>query len=221
MNRVRFGAVPYEAAFAKRGTITIDWQTDGKHYQYWSRTDADGRFTIRNARPGDYTLYAFTDGVLGDFSHAEVRVEASKTVDLGELTWTPVRTAGSFGRSASPIAARGIPATATITGSGGSTTSIPKNSPTTLISSSARVTGGAIGIRPSLRGPTARAAGRARPGGSGLTWPVPRAPRRCGWRFAAPAAVRSMSQSTGSLSAAPASCLSRVSCTATGSVATP
>ncbi len=88
---VGLAQAPYEAVFAKRGAITIDWQTDGKHYQYWSRADADGRFTIRNARPGDYTLYAFTNGVLGDFSHAEVRVEAGKTVDLGELTWTPVR----------------------------------------------------------------------------------------------------------------------------------
>ncbi len=87
----RFAQAPYEAVFANRGAITIDWQTDGKHYQYWSRADADGRFTIRNARPGDYTLYAFTDGVLGDFSHARVRVDAGKTVDLGELTWTPVR----------------------------------------------------------------------------------------------------------------------------------
>jgi rhamnogalacturonan endolyase len=82
---------PYQAEFAKRGPITIDWQTDGKHYQYWVRADAAGRFTIPNARPGTYTLYAFTDGVLGEFSRAEVRVDAGKTTDLGDLVWTPVR----------------------------------------------------------------------------------------------------------------------------------
>ena len=81
---------PYQADFGK-GPITIDWQTDGKHYQYWARADASGRFTIPNARPGAYTLYAFTDGVLGEFSRADVRVEAGKTTDLGDLTWTPVR----------------------------------------------------------------------------------------------------------------------------------
>ena len=82
---------PYPAHFDRGGPITIDWQTDGKHYQYWTRADAAGQFTIRNARPGLYTLYAFTDGALGDFSRADVRVEAEKTTDLGELTWTPVR----------------------------------------------------------------------------------------------------------------------------------
>ena len=52
----RLAAPPYPVEFAKAATITIDWQTDGKHYQYWARADATGRFTIPNARPG--TLYA-------------------------------------------------------------------------------------------------------------------------------------------------------------------
>jgi rhamnogalacturonan endolyase len=82
---------PYEATFGKKAATTIDWQTDGKHYQYWSKTDADGRFTIPGARPGNYTLYAFTDGVLGDYSRADVRVEAGGKTDLGELKWAPVR----------------------------------------------------------------------------------------------------------------------------------
>ena len=61
---------PMRRNSASGGPITIDWQTDGKHYQYWARADAAGRFTIPNARPGVYTLYAFTDGVLGEFSRA-------------------------------------------------------------------------------------------------------------------------------------------------------
>jgi rhamnogalacturonan endolyase len=81
---------PYEARF-DRGPLTIDWQIDGKHYQYWARADAAGRFTIPNVRPGVYTLYAFANGVLGDFSRADVRVESGKTADLGQMTWTPVR----------------------------------------------------------------------------------------------------------------------------------
>jgi rhamnogalacturonan endolyase len=82
---------PYSAQFERGGPITIDWQTDGKRYQYWARADATGRFAIPHARAGVYMLHAFTDGVLGDFSRADVRVEAGKATDLGPLTWTPVR----------------------------------------------------------------------------------------------------------------------------------
>ena len=82
---------PYEATFEKGGPMTIDWQIDGKHYQYWAKADAEGRFTIANARPGTYTLYAYTDGVLGDFSRASVNVDAGKSTALGDLDWVPVR----------------------------------------------------------------------------------------------------------------------------------
>jgi rhamnogalacturonan endolyase len=70
---------------------TFDWQTDGKHYQYWSRADASGHFDILNARPGTYTLYAYTDGVLGEFTQADLRIMAGERVDLGRLIWKPVR----------------------------------------------------------------------------------------------------------------------------------
>jgi rhamnogalacturonan endolyase len=82
---------PYEATFGKQKPTFIDWQTDGKHYQYWARADAGGRFTIPNARPGTYTLYAFTDGILGTYNRAGVQVEAGKQTELGDLKWTPVR----------------------------------------------------------------------------------------------------------------------------------
>ncbi len=88
---VGLAQAPYEAQFKKSGPTTIDWQTDGKHYEYWVRADTTGRFTIPNARPGNYMLYAFTDGVLGDFSRSDVHVEAGKTTELGQLTWTPMR----------------------------------------------------------------------------------------------------------------------------------
>jgi len=82
---------PYQGVDLARKPITIDWQTDGKHYQYWTRADATGAFTIPNARPGKYVLYAFNNGILGDFSHADVSVTAGQTLNLGTLTWTPVR----------------------------------------------------------------------------------------------------------------------------------
>lgn len=68
-----------------------DWQTDAKHYQFWARGDAQGRFSIPNVRPGTYTLHALADGVLGEFMRTDVRVAAGQVLELGKLTWQPVR----------------------------------------------------------------------------------------------------------------------------------
>jgi rhamnogalacturonan endolyase len=69
----------------------IDWQLDGKHYQHWVPAKEDGRFEIPHARPGTYVLHAFSDGVLGEFSKDGVAVQAGRALDLGTLTWTPIR----------------------------------------------------------------------------------------------------------------------------------
>jgi rhamnogalacturonan endolyase len=71
-------------------TIT-NWQRDAKFYQFWTKGNADGTFEIAKVRPGKYTLYAFTDGVLGEYQQAGIVVEAGKPLDLGKITWTPVR----------------------------------------------------------------------------------------------------------------------------------
>lgn len=70
---------------------TIDWQSDGKFYQYWVPAGADGRFAIPHVRPGTYTLHAFADGILGEYAKADVQVTAGKPLDLGALAWKPVR----------------------------------------------------------------------------------------------------------------------------------
>ena len=69
----------------------IDWQRDGRFYQYWTRGEADGRFTLAAVRPGTYTLHAFADGVLGEYAEANVTITAGKTLDLGAIAWRPVR----------------------------------------------------------------------------------------------------------------------------------
>jgi rhamnogalacturonan endolyase len=73
------------------GPRQIDWQTDAKHYQFWVRGADDGTFAIPNVHPGTYTLRAIADGVLGEFARADVVVSAGQTLDLGALSWVPVR----------------------------------------------------------------------------------------------------------------------------------
>ncbi len=67
------------------------WQRDAKHYQFWTKGEADGSFTLQNVRPGRYTLRAFADGILGEFVRTDVEVSADGTLDLGRLAWTPRR----------------------------------------------------------------------------------------------------------------------------------
>jgi len=69
----------------------ITWQNDAKHYEFWTRGDAKGNFTIPNVRPGHYTLHAIADGVLGEFDLSNVTVSAGTTLKLGKLIWQPVR----------------------------------------------------------------------------------------------------------------------------------
>jgi rhamnogalacturonan endolyase len=90
--RVMAGLAQPAYAPGGRGGTRITWQTDAKHYQFWSwGLNADGTFTIPKVSPGSYTLYAFADGVLGEFAKAGVQVRPGETVDVGELPWEPVR----------------------------------------------------------------------------------------------------------------------------------
>ena len=87
-----------------------NWQEQARGYQFWTRADAAGNFTIPKVRAGAYTLYAFNDGAVGEFSKNAVTVSGGARTSLGELTWnvphrgrsiaweigTPDRTAREF-----------------------------------------------------------------------------------------------------------------------------
>jgi rhamnogalacturonan endolyase len=73
------------------GGRLVDWAHDAKFYEFWTDGSEDGKFTIENVRPGNYTLHAFADGVLGEFAKMEITVEAGKTLDLNKIEWKPVR----------------------------------------------------------------------------------------------------------------------------------
>ncbi|MDP4290246.1 MAG: polysaccharide lyase family 4 protein [Bacteroidota bacterium] len=71
--------------------VITDWQRDGKFYQFWNGGKADGSFELTKVRPGHYTLHAMADGVLGEYIVKDVVVEAGKPLNLGKMTWTPLR----------------------------------------------------------------------------------------------------------------------------------
>lgn len=64
-----------------------NWQFESLHYQFWVKADAGGRFSIPHVRPGRYTLYAFAEGAVGEFSRKDVVVKAGQTTELGVVRW--------------------------------------------------------------------------------------------------------------------------------------
>ena len=63
----------------------IDWQTDAKHYEFWTRGEENGAFRIPNVPPGTYTLHAIADGDLGEFAKTDLTVAPGKPLALGNL----------------------------------------------------------------------------------------------------------------------------------------
>lgn len=39
-------------------------------YQFWVNTDEKGSYDISNIRPGDYDMYAWVPGFIGEFHNA-------------------------------------------------------------------------------------------------------------------------------------------------------
>src|ERR1700756_4200378 len=58
----------------------VDWQKDARSYQFWIRAGENGTFNIPNVLPGKYTLHAFADGVLGEFSKTDITITPEQTV---------------------------------------------------------------------------------------------------------------------------------------------
>ncbi len=78
-------------AFRGGFPVQVDWQRDAKFYQFWTRADTAGRFSIPNVRPGNYTLRAIAEGVIGEFAFTNVTVTGGQLQQLGTLTWQPAR----------------------------------------------------------------------------------------------------------------------------------
>lgn len=68
------------------------WQRESKGYQFWTTSDDEGHFTIKNIRPGNYDLYAWVPGFIGDYRYnTTLNITAGHDVDVGELVYEPPR----------------------------------------------------------------------------------------------------------------------------------
>ncbi|KAH9626558.1 hypothetical protein KSS87_005538 [Heliosperma pusillum] len=68
------------------------WQTECKGYQFWTTADENGFFSISGIREGDYNLYAWVPGFIGDYKRdAAITITAGCDVELGDLLFEPPR----------------------------------------------------------------------------------------------------------------------------------
>ncbi|XP_051126644.1 probable rhamnogalacturonate lyase B [Andrographis paniculata] len=71
---------------------TGSWQTEGKGYQFWTTSDEKGNFSITNIRAGDYCLYAWIPGFIGDYRHGkQITTTPGVSIDIGNLLYEPPR----------------------------------------------------------------------------------------------------------------------------------
>ena len=59
-------------------------------YQFWTLTDANGDFELKNVRPGDYNLFAYAKaGEVTDMLEQDDIVVSAGDNNLGTINWTP------------------------------------------------------------------------------------------------------------------------------------
>ncbi|XP_061336887.1 probable rhamnogalacturonate lyase B [Gastrolobium bilobum] len=68
------------------------WQKESKGYQFWTRTDSNGYFVIKNIVPGVYNLYGWVPGFIGDYKYyAQITITPGCTIKLDSLVYSPPR----------------------------------------------------------------------------------------------------------------------------------
>ncbi|KAL8232652.1 hypothetical protein R6Q57_002430 [Mikania cordata] len=68
------------------------WQHENKGYQFWSKTDVEGRFLIKNILAGTYNVYAWVHGFIGDYKNAStITITPDCDINVGDLVFEPPR----------------------------------------------------------------------------------------------------------------------------------
>ncbi|CAI9266406.1 unnamed protein product [Lactuca saligna] len=68
------------------------WQRECKDYQFWTKTDENGVFSITNIRTGNYNIYAWVPGFIGDYRNDDaITITAGCDINVGTLVYEPPR----------------------------------------------------------------------------------------------------------------------------------
>ncbi|KAL8096326.1 hypothetical protein AgCh_037332 [Apium graveolens] len=68
------------------------WQRECKDYQFWTKTDETGTFSLKNIRIGNYNLYAWVPGFIGDYKYdVLITISEGCDIDVKELVYEPPR----------------------------------------------------------------------------------------------------------------------------------
>ncbi|KAJ8562586.1 hypothetical protein K7X08_031038 [Anisodus acutangulus] len=68
------------------------WQIENKGYQFWTQTDTEGYFLINNIIPGNYSLYAWVPGFIGDYKYEDyINITPGSRTRLHTLVYDPPR----------------------------------------------------------------------------------------------------------------------------------
>ncbi|KAL1349597.1 hypothetical protein HN51_026115 [Arachis hypogaea] len=68
------------------------WQRECKGYQFWSIADDDGYFSIDNIRSGDYNIYAWVPGFIGDYrSNYLLTITPGCDKNISDIIFEPPR----------------------------------------------------------------------------------------------------------------------------------
>ncbi|XP_055960248.1 probable rhamnogalacturonate lyase B isoform X2 [Mercurialis annua] len=68
------------------------WQKECKDYQFWTVANDTGYFSIRNVCTGDYNLFAWVPGFIGDYRcEAAITITSGCNIDVGDIVYEPPR----------------------------------------------------------------------------------------------------------------------------------
>ncbi|KAJ1393114.1 Rhamnogalacturonate lyase [Sesbania bispinosa] len=68
------------------------WQRECKNYQFWAKADDNGYFSISNIHAGDYNLYAWVPGFIGDYKYdVDMNITKGSDINIGDLVYEPPR----------------------------------------------------------------------------------------------------------------------------------